>query len=57
MTDATERVEQLSAATVAAIKQCKRLNYQPTRWAQMVNEHGALDAHKQVLRPGKPNDG
>ena len=52
-----ERVQQLAAATGTAIRDGKRLNYQPPRWAQMVNEHGALDAHKQVLRPGPPNPG
>lgn len=57
MTDVTQRVEQLAAATVASINECKQLNYSPTRWAQMVNERGALGAHKQVLRPGPPNDG
>ena len=57
MTSATARVEQLHAATLVAIDECKRLNYRPTYWEQMVKERGALDAHKRVLRPGPPNDG
>jgi hypothetical protein len=42
---------------VVAIKECNRLGYRAPRWVQMVNERGALDAHKQVLRPGPPHDG
>jgi hypothetical protein len=57
MTSATTRVEQLHAATLVAINECKRLSYRPTYWEQMVKELGALDAHKQVLRPGPPHDG
>jgi hypothetical protein len=57
MTNATTRVEQLHAATLVAIEECRRLNYRPTYWEQMVKELGALDAHKQVLRPGPPHDG
>jgi hypothetical protein len=57
VTDANDRGAQLAAHTVASIKECQRLGYRPTRWVQMVNEHGALDTHKQVLRPGPPNDG
>src|SRR4051812_15970674 len=51
------RDEQLHAATLATIEECKRLNYRPTYWEQMVKERGALAAHKQVLRPGPPNGG
>lgn len=57
MTGAASRVEQLHAASLVAIKECKRLNYPPNYWEQMVNNLGALDAHKQILRPGPPNDG
>lgn len=57
MTYPEARVEQLQSATLAAIRECKRLKYFPNYWAQMVNEHGALGAHKHVLRPGPPNDG
>jgi hypothetical protein len=57
MTGATTRAEELHAATLAAIKECKRLNYPPNYWEQMVKELGALEAHKRVLRPGRPNDG
>jgi hypothetical protein len=49
--------EQLHAATMVAIDECKRLSYRPTYWEQMVKELGALAAHKQVLRPGPPHDG
>lgn len=57
MTSATERMEQLQAATLVAIDECKRLNYRPNYWEQMVKELGAWDAHKQVLRSGPPHDG
>lgn len=58
MTSADDsRVEQLHAATLDAIANCKQLNYRPAYWEQVVKEHGALRAHKQVLRPGPPHDG
>jgi hypothetical protein len=57
MTSEPTRVEQLHAATLVAIDECKRLNYRPNYWEQLVKERGALAAHKHVLRPGPPNDG
>jgi hypothetical protein len=44
-------------ATLAAIVECKRLGYPPTRWELMVRQEGAVAAARRVLQPGRPNDG
>lgn len=48
----TTREDQLEAGTQAAIEESKGLRYNPTDWIVMVRQHGALEAHKRVLRPG-----
>jgi hypothetical protein len=56
-TSESTRVEQLRVVALAAIEACRRLDYSPTYWERTVKELGALDAHKRVLRPGRPHDG